>query len=218
MTQPIPYGVSPEFDPVWEEFCKMKAIHQLQDISSDACVEECFRLLVRQTGERVKSTLSLRDFVKATGHRQLKALFRKYGLTRNCQIDKHEYSLRYERNDMVCVALDPVVIGTLVLTCRPFGLKYVLNTLDNRLWRERPVALLEVDALGRDRKFTPYKKLKDREYHPLKMDGDVKLEVARTEHQLVFRYTFGLAPAIPLYPRLDLELKKYLLLVTRGVF
>src|SRR5690606_5421876 len=120
---------------------EMKAVQQLESISNSLTVEECFRLLIKQTGERVKLKARAEDYCNVRCGEPLRQMIRKYGLHRNCKLKKHERRLMYEANPVVCVALKPSIEGKVLLSCGTFGIKYVLSTLDDRLWRNRPLAV-----------------------------------------------------------------------------
>lgn len=215
----LPLGIDPGYLPVWEEFNRMKAVDQLRKIATDACLDECFKLLLNQSGAKYKLALTPSAFVNFNPQMQrIKEWFRKYGLHRNLKVKKHNTQVQYVDAPVACAALNVTMVGTVTFTCGSFGIKYVLSTLDNRAWRNRPMQLSHLDYLGRERKFAPLSKLKPKDFYCIIEDDELELHMARTETEIILQYKVYSAKGMPAYKSLEKDLKQMKRLSTIGVF
>lgn len=215
----LPVGIDEGYQPVWDEFNRMVAVSQLRGFADESCVSECFRLLLAQTGARCKARMKTDDYVTfKPGMTRIRTWFRKYALQRNLKVKKHTKSIRYEASDLICVALNPTLEGTVIFTCGPFGIKYVLNSLDNRAWRSRPMQLSELDYLGKPKRFQPVSKLKPKDYHCIFEEDGFEVHMARLETELVLKYRITPTKAVPTYKSLDRDLNRLKQAAVIGVF
>ncbi|AGS82075.1 hypothetical protein O152_gp286 [Pseudomonas phage PaBG] len=216
----FPRDVSEDYRPVWDAFLKMRAVTQLRMFeNAETAVPECFRLLINQTGAKVKLLHTVKECMPlAKPIKRLKDFLRKGDVLGHMRIVRHSQSMRYQEAGSVCALYNPVFQGIVVLRPMRFDLNYMVNRMQGLLFKHVPYQISDKMPNGNPKKQKKFGALRDADYATVLSTTDLVVYMARTENELVLKYEVKLAAIVPLYQRVDVALKSTWRNAITGVF
>lgn len=223
MASKLPDGIQEGYQPVWDEFLNMKAAQQIRKESSQACMEDCFREVLRQAGAKAPTKRKTKDYVDFKRPLEsIRTWWNKAGLNKLVTVHKSTILITYQANPHVCAAINVNMTGTLVL--RPSRLRVlngnseVLARLDGIAWRTRPKQLLNRNSRGEEIRLPTANVLKPKDYYCVSVTDTWSLYMARTKTEILVKFTCKGAKVAPLVKSFDRDLSQIKRNQTEGVF
>lgn len=206
----FPKDLDVGYEPVWDAFLKMRALQQLRASgNAEAALQDCFRMLINQTGGHIKLLNKPSDFVSLQlPVKQLKEVLRKGSLLNNTVVTTHKKHLEYTASKAVCAAFAIRYHGVVVLKPQRFGMDHIVGRMQHLLFKNVPAVLMGTLPNGKPRKFKKASSLLPQDFFEVYSSDVLSVSLSRTEKELVLRYTVKVQNAVPLYARLDFQLKE----------
>lgn len=216
----FPRDVSEDYRPVWDAFLKMRAVTQLRVFANaETAIPECFRILVNQTGAKVKLRHTVKECMPLDKPiKRLREFLRKGDVLGHMRVQKHTQSLRYQEAESVCALYNPVFQGIVVLRPQRFDLNYMVNRMQGLIYKLVPYQISDKMPNGDPKKQKKLGGLRDADYATVFSAPDLVIYMARTDKELVLKYEVKLAVIVPLYQRADVALKGAWRNAITGVF
>lgn len=224
----IPVDIDKLYLPVWEEFCKMKAVRELKAVSSEAVVSECFRLLITAAGTNVRMKMRTQDHVSfAQGIKDASNWWKKSDLKKTLKLRSLQSKVFYRENGLIHAAIQTHLQVEALFQSRLSKMSSYadydpieesLRVADGRVWRLRPVKLTREDYMGRKRTYLKQAALKAKDFYCVYDTETLTMGMSRAREGIVVRLTIQGPKAAPLYKNYDSAVRTIKNNQLRGVF